>query len=59
MVGNGGIFGSWVKFGGNTERVGKCVGVWKEVRESVGRCVKGVESMLGCGKVWGGVGNEE
>ena len=25
--GNGGIFGSWVKYGENIEGVGKCVGV--------------------------------
>ena len=29
------------------EGVGKCIGVWGEVREGV----------LGCAKVWGGVGN--
>ena len=51
-----GEWGSWVKKGGNMEGVGKCVGVWGEVREGVGRCVRGVGSVLGCGKygeVWG------
>ena len=53
MVGNGEIFGSWVslvKCGGNMEGVGKCVGVWEEVRESVGRCVGGVGKYE---EVWG------
>ena len=48
-----GIFGSWVKYGGNMEEVEKRVRAWGEVRESVGRCVKGVESVLGYGEVWG------
>ena len=51
-----GAWGSWVKYGGNMEGVGKCVWVWEEVREGVGRCVGGVGSVLGCGRVWGGVG---
>ena len=38
-----------VKYGENKKGVG-------EVRESVGRCVGGVKSVLGCGKVWGVVG---
>ena len=55
--GNEGIFGgggSLVKYGGNTgmEGVEKCVGVWGEVREDVGRCVVGVGSVLGC-EGWG------
>ena len=48
-----GIFGSWeswVKYGGNMEGVGKYVGMWGEVRESVRRCVKVVESVLGWGQ---------
>ena len=70
LWGNGGIFGSWgscVKYRGNVVGVGKCVGVWGEVREDVGRCVggvgegvgkcvlgvgTGVRSVLWCGKVW-------
>ena len=50
----GGIFGSWVKYGGNMVGVGKCVGVWWEVREGVGKCVGGVGSVLEggeCGKL--------
>ena len=43
--GNGGIFGSWVKYGRNM-KVGKYVRVWGEVREGVGRCA---ESVSGCG----------
>ena len=47
---DGGIFsgwGSWVKYGGNMEGVGKCVGVCREVRKGVGRCVGGVEVCSG------------
>ena len=54
--GNRGIFGgwgSWVKYGGKMEGVGKCVGVWGEVREDV----LGVREVCwGVGKygeVWG------
>ena len=35
-----------------------CWGV-REVREGVGRCVGGVGSVLGCEKIWGGVGDGE
>ena len=52
-----GSWGSWVKYGGNMEGVGKCIGVWGEGREGV----LGVwEVCWGVGKygvVWGmGVG---
>ena len=36
---DGGIFGNWIKYGGNMEGVGKCVGVWREVREGMGKSV--------------------
>ena len=42
MVGNGVIFGcwrSWVKYGGNLEEVGKCIGAVKAGKR---RCVGGV-----------------
>ena len=32
------------------EGVGKCIDVWGEVRESVGRCVRGWEVFWGVGK---------
>ena len=62
---DGGIFGSWeswVKYEGNMEGVGKCVGMWGEIRESVRRCVRVVESVLGWGQsvvCWVGVGKGE
>ena len=48
--GNFGSWGSWVKYVGNMEGVGKCVGVWGEVREGVGRYVGGLGKY---GEVWG------
>ena len=51
-----GGWGSWVKYGGNMEGVGKCIGLWA-CGGGKGRCVGGVGSVLGCAKVWGGVGN--
>ena len=56
--GNGGIFDSWeswVKYGGNMEGVGKCVRVWREIIEGVGRCVGGEEKCGGGVRkcVWG------
>ena len=54
--GNGVIFGrwrSWVKYGGNMEEVGKCVGAVKASKRRCGRYVGGVGSVGKCGEVWG------
>ena len=63
-IDGGEIFGSWVKYGGNMEGVGKGFMVWGEVREGLGKHgeVWGIgsrcgEMCLGCGERCGkGVG---
>ena len=60
MVGNWEIFGSWgswVKYGGNMEGMGKCIGVWGEVREGVLGVWEVCWGVRKYGVVWGmGVG---